>query len=101
MWKGCATAVATKAGLFAAQLAKAGMTGPTAAFEGKHGLWDQVTGPFQLGVLGGAGPVGIERTNLKFFPCEYHAQVPFSLALNLREQAPIPEIESIQVQTYY
>ena len=27
--------------------------------------------------------------------------MPFSLALNLREQAPISEIESIQVQTYY
>src|SRR2546426_5750805 len=34
MWKGCATAAAAKAGLFAALLAKEGMTGPTAAFEG-------------------------------------------------------------------
>ena len=39
MWKGCATATAAKAGLFAAQLAREGMTGPTAAFEGRHGLW--------------------------------------------------------------
>ena len=27
--------------------------------------------------------------------------MPFSLALSLREQAPVAEIESIQVQTYY
>src|SRR5215470_557858 len=48
MWKGCATAAAAKAGLFAAQLAKAGMTGPTEAFEGRHGVFEQVTGPFEL-----------------------------------------------------
>src|SRR4029079_10339353 len=33
MWKGCATAAATRAGVFAALLAHEGMTGPTAAFE--------------------------------------------------------------------
>src|SRR6266571_2384925 len=53
MWKGCATATAAKAGLFAAQLAREGMTGPTAAFEGRHGLGEQVTGAFELDALGG------------------------------------------------
>src|SRR6266850_8612075 len=48
MWKGCATAAAAKSGLFAAQLADAGMTGPTAAFEGRHGMWEQVTGRFEV-----------------------------------------------------
>src|SRR5438067_1108160 len=66
MWKGCATAVAAKAGLFAAQLAREGMTGPTAAFEGRHGAWEQVTGPFEIGALGGGDqPFAIERTNSK------------------------------------
>ena len=44
MWKGCATAAATKAGLFAAQLAREGMTGPTAAFEGRHGVGERSPG---------------------------------------------------------
>lgn len=98
MWKGCATAVAAKAGLFAAQLAKEGMTGPTAAFEGRHGLWEQVTGPFRLGALG--APFAIERTNLKFVATEYHAQAPVALALALRSQVSVEQIEAVDVRIY-
>ncbi len=101
MWKGCATATAAKAGLFAAQLAKAGMTGPTAAFEGRHGLCEQVTGPFEIGALGGRGrPFAIERTNFKFFAAEYHAQAPLAMALALRGKVGTEEIEAIEVQIY-
>src|SRR6202007_1935489 len=81
MWKGCATAAAAKAGLFAAQLAKAGMTGPTAAFEGRHGVFEQVTGRFELDDLTQNRPFAIERTNFKFFAAEYHAQAPLAIAL--------------------
>jgi 2-methylcitrate dehydratase len=101
MWKGCATAAAAKAGLFAAQLAKAGMTGPTAAFEGRHGLCEQVTGPFELGDLGGSGRAfAIERTNFKFFAAEYHAQAPLAIALGLRDRVRAEEIEALDVQIY-
>ena len=100
MWKGCATAAAAKAGLFAAQLAKEGMTGPTAAFEGHHGLCEQVTGPFEIGALGGGGSFAIERTNLKFFAAEYHAQAPIATALALRQNVSVEEIEAIDVQIY-
>jgi 2-methylcitrate dehydratase len=102
MWKGVATAAAVRAGVSAALLAQAGMTGPTAAFEGKDGVWDQVTGPFQLGVMGGASvPFGIERTNLKFFPSEYHSQAPLWIALELRKKVAVTDIEAINVQTYF
>ncbi|MGZ5123602.1 MAG: MmgE/PrpD family protein [Burkholderiales bacterium] len=102
MWKGCATALAARAGVFSALLAQKGMTGPTAAFEGRHGVWEQVTGPFELGRLGGAGvPFGIERTNLKFFPAEYHSQAPLWIALELRKKVRVDQIEALDVQTYY
>jgi 2-methylcitrate dehydratase len=102
MWKGCATAAAARSGVFAAMLAKEGMTGPTAAFEGRHGVWEQVTGEFKLGRLGGDGvPFGIERSNLKFFPSEYHSQAPMWMALNLRKRVRIEDIAAINVQTYH
>jgi 2-methylcitrate dehydratase len=102
MWKGCATAAATRAGVFAALLASKGMTGPSAAFEGRHGVWEQVTGKFEIGALGGDGTAfGIERTNLKFFPSEYHSQAPLWIALELRNKLRVEDIESIDVQTYY
>ena len=100
MWKGCATAASAKAGVFAALLARDGMTGPTAAFEGRHGLMEQVTGPFELGTLGGAS-YGVERANLKFFPSEYHSQAPVFIALDLRGKVRVEDIEAIDVQTYY
>jgi 2-methylcitrate dehydratase len=100
MWKGCATAAAARAGVFAALLAEKGMTGPTAAFEGKHGVWEQVTGRFELRALGGAA-FGIERSNLKFFPSEYHSQAPLFIALGLRDRVRIEDIEAIDVQTYW
>lgn len=102
MWKGVATAAAARSAVQAALLAQAGMTGPTAAFEGKDGVWDKVTGKFQLGELGGNGrPFGIERTNLKFFPSEYHSQAPMWIALKLREQVKVVDIDTINVQTYF
>jgi 2-methylcitrate dehydratase len=101
MWKGCATALAAKSGLFAALLAREGMTGPTAAFEGRHGLWEQATGPFELGPLGGgARPFTIERTNMKFFAAEYHAQAPIAMALGLRAKVRVEEIAAIDVRIY-
>jgi 2-methylcitrate dehydratase len=101
MWKGCATAAAAKAGLFAAQLARAGMTGPTAAFEGRHGLFEQVTGPFELEDRGGADrSFAIERTNFKFFAAEYHAQAPLAIALGLRDRVRADEIEALDVRIY-
>ena len=47
-WKNVATAYAARNGLFAALLAAEGMAGPGNAFEGRNGLWEKVTGPFEL-----------------------------------------------------
>jgi 2-methylcitrate dehydratase len=101
MWKGSATAAAGVGGLFAAELAREGMTGPTAAFEGRHGLWEQATGPFELGTLGGHSSSAIERANLKYYATEYHSQAPISAALVLREKLKGEEIETVDVQTYW
>jgi 2-methylcitrate dehydratase len=78
------------------------MTGPTAAFEGRHGVFDQVTGPFTLDALG-AHPrgSGLERTGIKQFPTEYHSQIPLGLALELRKNFRPEEIEAVHVQTYH
>src|SRR6266851_3081890 len=53
MWKGCASANAARNGVFAALLAAEGMTGPAPIFEGEVGFMKLLTGPFELGPLGG------------------------------------------------
>lgn len=102
MWKGCATAASARAGVFAAQLAREGMTGPAEAFEGRHGVWDQVTGRFELQPLGDHGKgFGVERTGIKYFPTEYHSQIPLGLILKLRQKIPIEDIEVVHAETYH
>src|SRR5262249_25439093 len=102
MWKGAATPTSTTAGVFAALLAREGMTGPTAAFEGRHGVQEQVTGPFTLGALGGQDgrDFMVERANFKFFPSEFHSQAPLWIALKLRERVKPDEIAQLNVRIY-
>ena len=101
MWKGCATAAATRNGVFAAVLAREGMEGPNEPFEGRHGMWERATGPMELGPFGGGEvPFKIDQTSLKYYPSQIHTQVPISLALKLRERVPLEEVEAINLQTY-
>jgi 2-methylcitrate dehydratase len=102
MWKGCAAACATRAGIFAAQLAQEGMTGPAEPFDGSRGLWEQAVGqPVALQQLGGDGePFRITATSFKFFPSQIHTQGPIGLALELHRQVATSDITSIRVLTY-
>ena len=101
MWKGCATAAATRNGVFAALLAREGMEGPYEPFYVRYGLWEQVTGPVRLVPLGGGEtPFKINETTVKYFPSQIHTQVPIALALELRKKVNIEEIESINIETY-
>src|ERR1041384_1506612 len=56
-WKGIAVAEAGRNAVFAARLARAGITGPAPIFEGTSGLFDQVTGKGTVDVeaFGGRG----------------------------------------------
>lgn len=102
MWKGCATASATKAGIFAALLAEQGMNGPGEPFEGRRGLWEQtIGGEVALDKMGGDGePFRITETTFKSYPAQIHTQAPTGLALELRGQVPPGDIESIHIRAY-
>ena len=102
MWKGCAAPAAARASIAATELAMEGMTGPSAIFEGRHGIFDQVTGRFELAPFGGNGkPFAVERSGIKYFPTEYNSLVPLELMLRLREKVAADDVESIHVETYH
>ena len=103
-WKGCASAYAAMAALFAARLAAAGVTGPPKPFEGKFGLWEQATGPFDLGSLGAPrnGLSAVERTSCKLNPSDFETQIPAEVFGGLHADGVRPDdIEAIDVSTYY
>ena len=102
MWKGCAAAAATRAGIFAAQLAAEGMTGPFEPFEGRKGLWEQAIGyPIELDAMGGDDdPFRITDTIFKFYPSHIHTQAPIDLAIQLHDRVDVGDIASIKIQSY-
>jgi 2-methylcitrate dehydratase len=103
MWKGCATASATRAGIFAAQLAAQGMAGPAEPFEGRRGLWEQagVTQEVTLEGFGGGGhQFLINDTTFKFYPSQIHTQAPIGLAVDLHSRVNVQDIDSITIESY-
>ncbi len=102
MWKGCATAAAVRAGVFAAELAAEGMTGPGNPFEGRNGLWQNLgmDAPKWEQFGGRAKPFRITGTSFKAYPSVIHTQGPIGLALELRLQVAAEEIDSVHLATY-
>jgi 2-methylcitrate dehydratase len=99
MWKGCAAANAARNGVLAAIMAKEGMEAPPTPFE------DGLTA-----VIGAGEPLpfpldpkqfSLLRADYKFFLSEFHAQGPAFLALELRPQVTLDDIERIEVFTYH
>jgi 2-methylcitrate dehydratase len=84
-------------GVFAALLAKAGLTSASEPFEGRYGLF-HFTGPFEprLPVMPG-GPSVVEMAHQKPVPAETQVLALLELVPEIRGFASIDEIESIIV----
>ena len=103
MWKGCATAMAVRNGVFAALLARGGMEGPPEPFEGRYGLFEQVTGALRLDGFGDGKtgvPFRITETSIKYFPAQIHTQAGAAMALELRDAFDLDDVERIRIETY-
>lgn len=103
MWKGCAAANACRNGVFAAMMARRGLTGPAEAFQGPKGFLNQVTGPIELPPLGGnKTPFRVQNAKFKYFPACYHTLGAIEPALALHEVlgGTPDQIERVIVDTY-
>ena len=103
-WKGCSFANAARNAVFAARLAREGMTGPSPIFEGEMGFFKQVSGPFELDThsFGGRrGSFKIQETYIKYFPAEYHSQSAIWAALAVRKRVGnVSLIESVEIDSH-
>jgi len=104
MWKGCAAANGARQGVFAAQLAAAGMTGPCEPFDGVFGLWKQTMGkPYDVKPFATPGnglAFGITQTNIKKYPVRDSCQLPADTAKRLREKVAGADIAALRIDTY-
>jgi 2-methylcitrate dehydratase len=109
-WKGVAFATAARHGVFAALLARAGMTGPGPIFEGQMGfekqlgvslgnLAEKFAVPFPKTEHGAAAM--ILNTSIKYWPAEYHSQSAIEAALFLRKQIDhLAEVKSVTIESH-
>ena len=110
-WKGVAFANAARHGVYAALLARGGMTGPAPIFEGQMGFEKELG--VSLGDVGevfdksqeavpAKGPASmILKTSIKYWPAEYHSQSAIEAALFLREEIGDPsKIQSVRIESH-
>ncbi len=100
-WKACAFANASRNGVFSADLARRGLTGPYEIFEGPKGLMNQldIQGAKDV-MLGKDGDFMIDKTYIKYWPAEYHSQSAIDAVLQLRPQVEGKEIDSILIKSF-
>ncbi|MFN0160904.1 MAG: MmgE/PrpD family protein [Burkholderiales bacterium] len=103
MWKGCAAANGARQGVFAAQLAAEGMTGPSEPFDGVFGLWKQTMGkPYDIKPFarGRDALYAVEQSNIKKYPVRDSCQLAVDTARALREKLAGRAISALRIETY-
>ncbi|QXI51241.1 MmgE/PrpD family protein [Pseudomonas alvandae] len=103
-WKGCSAANAARNAIFAAQLARHGMTGPSPVFEGEMGFFKQVSGRFELDVdrfgTPDNGDYAIRRSLTKTFPTNGELHTAVWAALDIRKRIDgVKDIAAISIET--
>ena len=83
MWKGVRSAEATKCGVWAALMAREGMTGPPQPFEGRGSWWSEY-GPGRPFTLPARKQLCIEQTWHKRFPSDAQSQGVLVLLPDIR-----------------
>ena len=100
-WKGLAAAEAARNAVFAALLARGGLTGPAPIFEGRAGFFKQVSGPAEIdvGAFGRAGiAYRINACGMKPYPAVVWAQTAIDAAIAVvREAGGLDRIAAIEI----
>ncbi len=102
-WKGLADAEAGRNAVFAAMLARGGVTGPTPIFEGKKGLFELVTGPAPVDVaaFGRRGiPFKIMQCGMKAYPVVVYGQTTIPAAIAVaKDVVNLDRITAMEIET--
>ncbi|MDE2836834.1 MAG: MmgE/PrpD family protein [Chloroflexota bacterium] len=100
-WKAAAVPNAGRNGVFAAMLARRGMTGPPEVFSGSHGFFAGVAGgPVDLAPLAGEGGTDhafrLMESRFKRFPAGFVSQTAIEGAIEARDVLGITDTDDIR-----
>jgi 2-methylcitrate dehydratase len=102
-WKGLAGPEAARSAVFAAQLARGGITGPSPIFEGEAGFFKQVSGPLNIdtAAFGGRGKnFRIHDCFIKSYPAQAQTQTAIPAAAKVAQAAgDLSRIRAIEVKS--
>jgi 2-methylcitrate dehydratase len=102
-WKGFADAEAGRNAIFAAALARGGITGPAPVFEGRKGFFQLVSTPAEIdvGAFGGKGrSFKIHECGMKAYPAVVYAQTAIVAGIAAAKQVGnIDHVSSIEIAT--
>ncbi len=102
-WKGLSDAEASRNAVFAAMLARGGLTGPSPIFEGRSGFFQQVTGPMTLDVAGFGGKGSefrIHQCSLKRYPAVIYTQTAIVAGIAVaKEVDDLEHIAAVEIAT--
>jgi 2-methylcitrate dehydratase len=102
-WKGFADAEAARNAVFAARLARGGLTGPAPIFEGQSGFFKQVSGPAEIDpdTFGRPGvPFRIHRCAIKPYPAVIYTQTAIVAGIEVaKEVGSLDRISAIEIAT--
>jgi 2-methylcitrate dehydratase len=100
MWKAGASANAARNGVFAAMLAKDGMSAPALPFSGERGLF-QLSDSFVMNFRKEIDKPRIFDAHMKTYLCDYHSQTAITVAKILHRKVSVCDIEKVIVSTYW
>src|SRR5437899_5796849 len=102
-WKGLADAEAGRNAVFAALLARAGLTGPAPLFEGNSGFFKQISGPAEADVaaFGRRGvPFRIHQCGIKAYPAVVYAQTAVVAGIEVASKlGALDRVAAIEIAT--
>ena len=102
-WKGFADAEAGRNAIFAATLARGGITGPAPIFEGRKGFFQLVASPAEVdvGAFGGRNaPFRIHQCGMKAYPAVVYSQTTIVAAIAAaKEIGDLARIAAIEIAT--
>jgi 2-methylcitrate dehydratase len=102
-WKGLADAEAARNAVFAATLARGGITGPAPIFEGRKGFFQLVSGPSTVDVdgFGRRGvPFRIHQCGMKPYPAVVYAQTAIAAGIAVaKEVGNLDRVTTVEIAT--
>jgi 2-methylcitrate dehydratase len=106
-WKGFADAEAGRNAIFAAMLARGGITGPSPIFEGRKGFFQLVSTPAEVdvGKFGGRDtPFKIHQCGLKAYPAVVYSQTAIVAGIAVgqgisKENGSLERVSTVEIAT--